>query len=56
MARSQDINSADSQFYISLGTHPHLDKKYTVFGRVKKGMEVARKLKQNDKMILVTLE
>ena len=26
MARSSDPNSADSQFYISLGTHPHLDR------------------------------
>lgn len=56
MARSQNINSADSQFYISLGVHPHLDNKYTVFGKVTKGIEVVKKVKQNDKMILVTLE
>jgi cyclophilin family peptidyl-prolyl cis-trans isomerase len=30
MARAQDPDSADSQFYISLGTHPHLDGKYTL--------------------------
>jgi cyclophilin family peptidyl-prolyl cis-trans isomerase len=56
MARSQDVNSADSQFYISLGTHPHLDNNYTIFGQVKEGMEVAKSINQGDKMILVTLE
>lgn len=56
MARSQDINSADSQFYISTGTHPHLDGKYTVFGRVIEGLEVANKVQQGDKMLTVTLE
>lgn len=56
MARAQDINSADSQFYISLGTHPHLDNLYTVFGQVESGMDVAHKIQQNDKMITVTLE
>lgn len=40
MARSQEENSADSQFYIALDSIPHLDGKYTVFGEVLKGMEV----------------
>lgn len=56
MARSQDFNSADSQFYISLGRHPHLDNKYTVFGKVSKGIEVVKKITKNDKMITVSLE
>ncbi len=56
MARSQQINSADSQFYISLGTHPHLDNNYTVFGMVTKGIEVVKKIKKNDKMIMINLE
>lgn len=56
MARSRDINSADSQFYISLGTHPHLDNNYTVFGKVTKGLEIANKLEVGDKMLSVTLE
>lgn len=34
MARAQDLDSADSQFYISLGTWPHLDNAYTVIGQV----------------------
>lgn len=54
MARSADPNSADSQFYISLGTHPHLDNQYTVFGKVTKGMEFVKKIKMGDKMVKVT--
>jgi cyclophilin family peptidyl-prolyl cis-trans isomerase len=34
MARAADPDSADSQFYVSLGSYPHLDEKYTVFGQV----------------------
>lgn len=34
MARAADPDSADSQFYFSLGTFPHLDNKYTVIGQV----------------------
>ncbi|MCL6502506.1 MAG: peptidylprolyl isomerase [Pirellulales bacterium] len=33
MARTQDPNSAGSQFFICLGRIPHLDRKYTAFGR-----------------------
>lgn len=40
MARSQDPNSADSQWYITLETQPHLDSGYTVFGEVIEGMDV----------------
>jgi peptidyl-prolyl cis-trans isomerase B (cyclophilin B) len=34
MARTNDPNSAGSQFFICLGRHPHLDRQYTAFGRV----------------------
>ncbi|MCX6639144.1 MAG: peptidylprolyl isomerase [bacterium] len=44
MARSQDPNSAGSQFYICLAPLPQLDNKYTVFGQVISGMEVADKI------------
>lgn len=56
MARAQDPDSADSQFYISLGTHPHLDHSYTVFGQVIEGMDVARKIQVGDKMVSVIIE
>jgi cyclophilin family peptidyl-prolyl cis-trans isomerase len=56
MARTMDPNSADSQFYISLGIHPHLDNQYTVFGKVIKGMDAVKKIKVGDKMTKVTLK
>ncbi|MCM0605109.1 MAG: peptidylprolyl isomerase [Xanthomonadaceae bacterium] len=56
MARTADPNSADSQFYITLGTHPHLDHQYTVFGQVTEGMEVVQKIQMGDKMTTVTIE
>ena len=56
MARTQDPNSADSQFYICLGTLPHLDRNYTVFGQVIEGMDVVKKIKVGDKMISVSLK
>ncbi len=40
MARSQDPDSANSQFFIMLAPAPHLDGQYTVVGRVVVGQEV----------------
>jgi peptidyl-prolyl cis-trans isomerase B (cyclophilin B) len=37
MARSADPNSAGSQFFLMLGTAPHLDNQYTAFGKVTGG-------------------
>jgi cyclophilin family peptidyl-prolyl cis-trans isomerase len=42
MARTQDPNSATSQFYICFGAVPHLDRNYTVFGQVIGGEEVVK--------------
>ena len=39
MARSGQVNSADSQFFIMFKRIPSLDGKYTVWGRVTQGME-----------------
>ncbi len=55
MARAQDPNSADSQFYIALNRLPHLDGKYTIFGQVTKGLDLIHKIKQGDKIISITL-
>lgn len=55
MARSQDPNSADSQFYIALNRLPHLDGKYTIFGQVVKGLDLIHKIKKGDKIISLTL-
>ena len=40
MARSQDFNSASSQFFICYDTAENLDGQYAAFGKVKSGMEV----------------
>jgi len=39
MARTNDPNSADSQFFIMLAASPHLDRQYSVWGRALSGME-----------------
>ena len=55
MARAQSPDSAGSQFYICLEDAHFLDHKYTVFGHVTSGMDVARKIKPGDSMN-VTIE
>ena len=47
-ARSADPNSANSQFFICFQSAPHLDRQYTVFGKVVKGMELIDKIKKGD--------
>jgi len=44
MARSADPDSAGSQFFICVNTCPHLDGKYTAFGKVTKGYDVVEKI------------
>jgi peptidyl-prolyl cis-trans isomerase B (cyclophilin B) len=44
MARSQDPNSASSQFFICVADAGFLDNNYTAFGQVLKGMDVADKI------------
>ena len=40
MARAQDPNSADSQFFICYDNHDFLDGKYTIWGKVIEGMNL----------------
>ena len=62
MARAADIDSADSQFYITMGPFPHLDEKFTVIGEVvdfgeKVGdKDVLERIAQSDDLIEVHLE
>ena len=44
MARSQDPDSAGSQFFIVLKDSSFLDGQYTVFGKVASGMEIVDKI------------
>jgi cyclophilin family peptidyl-prolyl cis-trans isomerase len=65
MARSQDPNSANSQFFIMFADGPFLNGQYTVVGKVISGMEFVDKIKRGegesgavtgpDRMIKVTL-
>ena len=48
MARAQDPNSADSQFFICLAPAPFLDGQYTVWGKVVSGMEYIDEIKKAD--------
>ncbi len=48
MARGASINSADSQFFIMLGSAPSLDGRYTVWGKVIDGMENVDKITKGD--------
>ena len=46
MARSNDPNSANSQFFICFKSASHLDRQYTVFGKVVQGMEFVDLIKK----------
>ena len=48
MARSNNPNSANSQFFIMFQPAPHLNNNYTVFGTVNSGMDVLSKIKKGD--------
>ena len=47
-ARSADPNSANSQFFICFESAPHLDRQYSAFGKVVKGMEFVDMIKKGD--------
>ena len=47
-ARSADPDSANSQFFICFEAAPHLDRQYSAFGKVIKGMEFIDKIKKGE--------
>ena len=47
-ARSTDPNSANSQFFICFDSAPHLDRQYSAFGKVTKGMEFIDMITKGD--------
>jgi peptidylprolyl isomerase len=65
MARAQDPNSANSQFFIMFAPGPFLDGQYTIVGNVESGMEVVDAIKRGqgqngevsdpDRMVKVTV-
>ena len=48
MARAQNPNSANSQFFICFDDAPFLDRQYTVWGKVVEGMENVDKIKRGE--------
>lgn len=48
MARDEDNNSANSQFFLMRQPYPSLDKRYTAFGRVVSGLDVVRAIKTGE--------
>ena len=50
MARAQNPDSANSQFFIKIEDSPHLNNQYTVWGKVVKGMDVVDKIKKGDQL------
>ena len=47
-ARSANPDSANSQFFICFDSAPHLDRQYSAFGKVIKGMEFVDMIKKGD--------
>ena len=56
MARSQDPNSAGSQFYLCLGPQHNLDSGYTVFGQTIEGKDVIGELRVGDVIETIEIE
>lgn len=56
MARSQNPDSAGSQFYFCLGAQHMLDSGYTVFGQTIEGMDVIGQLRVGDVIEHVEIE
>jgi peptidylprolyl isomerase len=48
MARAQNPDSANSQFFIMLAPNPALEGDYTVVGQVESGMELVDHIKKGD--------
>ncbi len=49
-------DTGGSQWFVTLSPQPHLDGTYTVFGRVVRGLEVLRRLREGDRIERLTVE
>ena len=48
MARAQNPDSADSQFFLMFDRSPHLDRQYSVWGQVVEGLDLIDNIKRGD--------
>ena len=55
MARADELNSANCQFFVCLDKSPHLDGAYAMFGQVTEGMDVVKKLRKDDKILKIEI-
>jgi cyclophilin family peptidyl-prolyl cis-trans isomerase len=52
---SSGKDTEGSQWFVTTGDYPHLDRRYTIFGFVSDGMNVVNYIDQNDKIVTVKL-
>lgn len=52
---SSGKDTEGSQWFVTIGDFPHLDRRYTIFGFITDGMDVVNTIDQNDKIITVKL-
>lgn len=48
-------NTEGSQWFVTTGNYPHLNGRYTIFGKIIKGLNVINRIEQNDKIIRIKL-
>ncbi len=53
MSRSESLDSASAQFYISLRDLPELDGRYAVFGKVIKGLDLLENIEEGDYILSI---
>ena len=56
LAHAGDPKQTDSQMYITTSARPNLNGKYTVIGQVTSGIEVVKKLQEEDEIKNITLK
>ncbi len=49
-------DTESSQFFIMQGSYPHLNRRYTLFGKVINGLEIVFSITENDKILSVELK
>jgi cyclophilin family peptidyl-prolyl cis-trans isomerase len=49
-------DTGGSQYFITLSPQPHLDGRYTIFGHVVKGQDVAERIRRGDRITSITIQ